>query len=120
MTDDGMGEDEYETVYQVYAADKYAFGGDGTKWVAVTEETEDQIIGIEYPPTYPEPMGRVVFNKEHVAGWKEDTARIKKLNTTDEELKQELEMLKSDDSVPFSDEDLEKTWEAMTGEDYED
>ena len=114
------GDVEYETVYQVYSADKYGFGGYGTKWVAVTEETEDQIIGLEYPPTYPEPMGRIVLNKEHVAGWEEDLAEVERLNTTNEELEQELEMLKADDSIPFSDEDLEKTWEVMTGRDYEE
>lgn len=83
MTTEYGTEDEYETVYQVHSAVKYGFGGNTSMWVAVTQETEDQIIGQYFPPTYSRPGKRVVINKTNVAGWEVDTTQREKLEATE-------------------------------------
>lgn len=83
-----MSNDKYETVYEVYAPPslgEYGFSGNGSMLVAVTEETDDQIIGREYSHDWLEPGGKVVFNKDNVAGWRTNPAQFEKLTRTDEE-----------------------------------
>lgn len=67
--------DNFETVYRVHHAERYGFGGNGSVFVAVEHETDDEIIGREFTSRDTVPGAEITIRKDNVAGWVEDTHR---------------------------------------------
>lgn len=86
MRDNQLHREDFETFYKVSHEDNGGFGGNSTKWVAVTEETKTEIIGHTFSPMDELPRNKVVIRKENVAGW--------------EERKWELDKIPSEGEVP--------------------
>lgn len=63
--------EDFKTFYKVNHQDKGGFGGNTTQRVAVTEETDTEIIGHIFGPFEDRPGPKVTIRKENVAGWEE-------------------------------------------------
>jgi len=85
--------DNFETVYKVYHKAEYGFGGDTSITLAVISETGERIegrrLGIKGYP-----QGKMMVQKDNVAGWEEKKFRLDEIPTA-EDLEPSVDDLKA-------------------------